>query len=145
MNSVVCRTVFLGCLMFSLNACAEPQSPTSTALSQVSLGGQPLKLVDAQGKCAILKPDNTQVSMNLAWPCQFSQGRDGLSRVEMFKSVPVALVVHNQADSASSTDCLQTAQAIRLRQGVLETSSVNQAAMCTPDHDQKMFTAMFRW
>lgn len=145
MNSAVCRTMFLSCLIFSLNACAESQSPASTALSQVSLGGQALKLVDAQGKCAILKPDNTQVSMNLAWPCQFSQSRDGLPRTEMFKSVPVALVVHNQADSASSTDCLQTAQAIRLRQGVLETSSVNQGAMCTPDHDQKMFTAMFRW
>ena len=145
MNSVVCKTVFLSCLIFSLNACAESQSPASAALSQVNLGGQALKLVDAKGKCAVLKPDNTQLPMDLAWPCQFSQDRNGLSRTEIFKSVPVALVVHNEADPASSTDCLQTAQAIRLRQGTLETSSVNQGAMCTADHDQKMFTAMFRW
>jgi hypothetical protein len=145
MRNVVCKTVFMGCLIFSLGACAEAQSPASTALSQVSLGGQVLKLVDAGGKCAVLKPDSSQVLMNLAWPCQFSQDRNGLPRIEKFKSVPVALVVHNQADSASSTDCLQTAQALRLRQGTLETSSVNQGAMCTADHDQKMFTAMFRW
>lgn len=109
------------------------------------MNSQALKLIDAQGQCAVLKPDNTQLALGMEWPCQFSQNRKGLPRVEMFNSVPIVVVLHNEPASLPNISCLQTTQAVRLRDGALETSSVSQHAMCSTGHDQKMFVGMFHW
>lgn len=108
------------------------------------MNGQPLKLIDAEGRCAILKQDNTYLATELAWPCQFSQDRKGLAHVEMFNSVPIVVVLHNAREPAPSTECWQTSQAIRLRNGVFEISA-NGSGMCSTGHDQKVFTGLFRW
>lgn len=148
MSRVIVRTVLVGLLSFSLNACAESKSPASAVTGdspQVSLGGQHLTLINVEGKCTLLKPDGARLATELAWPCQFSQDRGGQARVETFKSSPIVLLTHDERAAESSIDCEQTAQAVRLRSGVLETSSVNRAGMCTRGHDQKLFTAMFNW
>lgn len=144
-NTLRKTTAFTG-LLFSLNVCAESQIPPPAVVrNEVNMGGQALKLIDAAGRCAILKPDNTHLATELAWPCQFSQDRKGLARVEMFNSVPIVVALHNAPTSAPNISCLQTTQAIRLRDGALETSSLNRHAMCSTGHDQKMFVGMFRW
>jgi hypothetical protein len=148
MSRVIVRTVLLGLLSFSLNACAESKSSTSVVTgdsAQVSLGGQNLTLINVEGKCTLLKPDGARLATDLAWPCQFSQDRNGQARVETFESSPIVLLTHDERGTESSIDCQQTAQALRLRNGVFETSSVNRAGMCTRGHDQKLFTAMFDW
>jgi hypothetical protein len=140
--SAAIKTAAVGCLLFSLNACADSQ----TMAIQANLGGQSLKLIDAQGQCAVLKPDNTQLALGMEWPCQFSPDRKGQVRVEVFKSVPIVLVEHTDPEKTPGAGCLTKSQAIRLRSGVLETSSVNQSAMCGRGvQDQKMFVGMFRW
>ncbi|RRV03884.1 hypothetical protein EGJ27_23595 [Pseudomonas sp. v388] len=148
MSRVIVRTVLLGLLSFSLNACAESGSSTSATTGdspQVSLGGQNLSLINVEGKCSVLKPNGARLATKLPWPCQFSQDRNGRARVETFKSTPIVLLTHDERAAESGFDCVQTAQALRLRNGVLEISSVNQAGMCSRGHDQKLFTAMFDW
>jgi hypothetical protein len=139
------RALLLGVLLFSVHACATPlPSQPLDGLTEVTLGGHLLKLVDAQGQCALLKQDGSTQKTDVAWPCRFSPNRAGESRVEMFQSVPIVLVEHCHPSSEVAAAQRQS-QAVRLRDGRYETSAVNTSRCGTGVQDQKMFTGLFRW
>jgi hypothetical protein len=136
------RILLLTSLLFSACACASPKSPqTSDELTEVTIAGQSLKLVDAQGQCALLKANGSTQKTDIAWPCRFSPNRAGESRIEVFQSIPIVLLEH--CDQVARGQ--RQSQAVRMRDGMYETSSVN-TSMCGKDmQDQKMFIGLFRW
>lgn len=135
--------------LFSLSACAQPQAQapvSSTPLTQATLAGLSLQLVEHQGQCVLRKPDSSDLKLEMSWPCQFTPDKQGKVQTEMHNSVPIVLVEHSQHNPAPATDCVKTSQAVRLRDNMLETSRVNRSAMCDiGQQDQKMFTGLFRW
>lgn len=141
-------TLLMG-VLFSLSACAQPQEQvpaSSTPLTQATLAGQPLQLVEHEGQCVLRKPDNSDLKLEMNWPCQFTPDKQGKVQTEVHNSVPIVLVEHSQPNPAPDTDCVKTSQAVRLRDNTLETSRVNRSAMChIGQQDQKMFTGLFRW
>lgn len=140
MTELCSRALLVGALLLSAYACATPPPPNE--LTAVTLGGQLLQLVDVQGQCALLREDgNTQLT-DVAWPCRFSPNHAGEPRIEVFQSVPIVLVEHCQPSPEIATGRRQS-QAVRLRDGLYETSTVNTSRCGSGVQDRKMFTGLF--
>jgi hypothetical protein len=134
------RGLFAGLLPLALSACvnAEP-------LTEVSLDGQPARLVQRDGECTLVHAAQ-HLPLGLKWPCSLSPDRAGRARVEQFNGVPILLVTHIQPHPTLQGECLKTSRAVRLTQPGLEPSAPLSSASCdTGVEDQKMFTGMFRW
>lgn len=136
-------------LATSLSACAGEKTGTSASpltLTEAVFVGQPLSLINDQGQCTLVKPDQTHMTLDMEWPCQFSLDRAQQLRVEMFREVPVFMVERSEHLPAPSRDCLTTLQAVRQIKGALEASEANRIASCGPGQwDQKMYVAFFSW
>ncbi|RON18735.1 hypothetical protein [Pseudomonas frederiksbergensis] len=139
----------LAASLISLSACAGQEAPAPAAPAtptQAVFVGQPLSLINDQGRCTLVKPDKTHLTLDMEWPCQFSLGQDRQLRVETFRQVPIFMVERSEPMPAPSRDCLTKLQAVRQIKGTLEISGVNQFASCGPGQwDQKMYVAFFRW
>ncbi|MDR6960241.1 hypothetical protein J2W43_004241 [Pseudomonas brassicacearum] len=142
--------IWMGCLLTSLTACAQQQSPSvtpsSTAEQVVTMGGQTLMLENDQARCVLRKPDQTLMPLDLAWPCQFTVDRQGNPHVETFGKVPIVIVVHVAADPHDSQACRSEYRAIRQINGQLEPSVIARNASCMRGTgDQKNYTGLFTW
>jgi hypothetical protein len=139
----------LAASLVSLSACAgqQAQTPTApTASTQAVFVGQPLSLINNQGQCTLVRPDNTHLTLGMEWPCQFSLDKHQQLRVETFNQIPIFMVERSEHMPAPSRDCLTKLQAVRQVKGALEVSDVNQFASCGPGQwDQKMYVGFFRW
>lgn len=147
-NFLSSATLIAGAL-FSLSACAQSNGQAnapSQALTQATLGHQSVHLLEVDGQCVLANPDNARLKMGMEWPCQFTPDKQGKAQTEVFNTVPIVLIEHVQANPAPDIECIKQSQAVRLRNGVLEMSRVNQSAMChIGQQDQKMFVGLFQW
>lgn len=126
----------------SLSACAEhAQMPTTQAV----FVGQQLSLIDDQGQCTLVKPDQSRMKLDMEWPCSFSLNKQRQLRVETFNNIPIFSVWRSEHMPAPSRDCLSKMQAIRQIPGGLEAGAVNTFASCGTGGDQKMYVAPFTW
>ena len=144
------RRFLLATLMAtSVSACAAQEtetSPSSLTLTEAVFVGQPLRLINEQGQCTLVTPDQTRMTLDMQWPCQFSLDRARQLRVEMFREVPIFVVEHSERLPAPSRDCLTTLQAVRQIKDTLEASEASRIASCGPGQwDQKMYVAFFTW
>lgn len=149
MSNAVSSAVLIAGVLFSLSACAQPAGPTyapSKPLTQAKLGNQSVHLIEADGQCVLVKPDNSQLKMGMEWPCQFTPDKQGKAQTQVFKTVPIVLVEHSRVNSVPDVECIKKSQAVRSRDGTLEISRVNTSAMChIGQQDQKMFSGLFQW
>lgn len=147
-NAFTSTAMIVGALL-SLSACAQTDGQThvqSKPLTQATLGNQSVHLLEVEGQCVLVKADNSQLQMGMEWPCQFTPDKQGNVQTEVFKTVPIVLVEHSQANPAPDIECIKKSQAVRLRDGKLEISRLNKSAMChIGQQDQKMFVGLFRW
>lgn len=135
-------TLCLTMNLISLSACAEhAENPATEAV----FVGQQLKLIDEQGQCTLVKPDQNHIKLDMAWPCSFSLDRQQKLRVETFNDIPIFAVWHSEHMPAPGSDCLSKMQAIRQSQGLFEAAPVSTFASCGSGGDQKMYVAPFTW
>ncbi|WP_447795360.1 MULTISPECIES: hypothetical protein [Pseudomonas] len=116
-----------------------------TPITQTVFVGQQLRLVDDQGQCTLVKPDQSRMKLDMEWPCSFSPNKQQQLRVETFNDIPIFSVWRSEHMPAPSRDCLSKMQAIRQIQGGLETGAVNTYASCGSGGDQKMYVGPFTW
>lgn len=139
--------VFAGCVLSSLSACASQTSPSTTEPSKdsVVLASHTLILENHQQRCALRKPDQSLLQLEIPWPCKFSPDRKGLPRVEAFNGNELIIIVyHSQAEPEPSRRCKSQYQAVRQIQGRLEISEVAQSGFCMNGViDQKNFVGLF--
>lgn len=149
MIKLAARTALFASLLLSLYACAGQNTPDTTGtpvLNQVTLDGQTLTLENQQGRCALRKPDQTSLILEMEWPCQFSLNREGRPRVELFNAVEIIIVKHTDAEPAPSRECRSQYQAVRQLKGQLQASVVSRNASCMRGPvDQKNFVGLFQW
>ncbi|WP_434675571.1 hypothetical protein [Pseudomonas sp. D3-10] len=124
-----------------LSACAEH---TETTATRAVFAGQALSLIDDQGQCALLKPDQGRMQLDMEWPCSFMLDKQQL-RVEKFNEVPIFAVWRSEHMPAPSRDCITKMQAIRQMPQGFEAAPVSIYAFCGPGADQKMYVAPFTW
>lgn len=141
---------FVGCLLSSLSACAEPQdqiaTPSVAAAQIVSINGQLLTLENNQQRCVLRKPDQSILPLDMPWPCQFTVDQQGKSHVETFSNVPIVIVIHTAADPENSDRCRSEYRAIRQINGQLEPSIIARGGSCmVGTGDQKNYTGLFIW
>lgn len=135
-----------GGLLLSLNACAEQTDSPAEQTAQVDLAGQILTLENHDQRCALRKPDQSVLTLDMPWPCHLSVDRKGLPRVESFNNALIIIVQHFEPEPAPSTECRSEYQAIRQIEGRLEASIVAGGGRCLAGAlDQKNFVALFTW
>lgn len=142
-------SLLAGCMLCSLYACAQtPTAPAPAAAQpvQVSLAGQTYALKQEPQGCALLKPDQSVLPLDMPWPCQFSVGNEGNAHVETYRNVPIVIVLHVTPVAGSSLECRSEYRAVRLIDGQPEASVIARSASCLRGAgDQKDYTAMFDW
>jgi len=110
------------------------------------MDGQQLTLVNDQQRCALRKPDQTLLPLDIPWPCQFTVDRQGKSHVETFGKVPIVIVIHLTTAADDSPECRSEYRAIRQINGTLEPSIIARTASCMAGTgDQKNYTGLFTW
>lgn len=136
----------LATLLVSLSACAEHATSPSLGLIQAELAGQSVRLADVQGRCTLTLSDAAPQTLDMPWPCRFSETPEQQLRVEYFRQTPIIMVERSEPQPAPSKSCLTDLQALRLHQGQLQAAPVSRIAACGPSQwDQKAFVGMFDW
>lgn len=135
-------TLCLAINLVSLSACAEH---VGTPTTQAVFIDQPLKLIDDQGQCTLVKPDQSRMKLDMEWPCGFSLNKEQKLRVETFNNIPIFAVWRSEHMPAPSLDCLSKMQAIRQMPEGFEAGPVSTFAACGSGADQKMYVAPFTW
>jgi hypothetical protein len=135
-------TCFLAISSISLNAWAEHAEPTVT---QAVFVGQQLRLLDDQGQCTLVRPDQVRMKLGMEWPCSFSLDKAQKLRVETFNDIPIFAVWRSEHMPAPSRDCLSKMQAVRQINGAFEAGAVSNYASCGSGGDQKMYVGPFTW
>ncbi|AQZ35764.1 hypothetical protein JWV26_10355 [Ectopseudomonas toyotomiensis] len=145
MRTLLCNTLLASALV-SLSACAEQGVRPSVGITQAEFAGQAVQLSDAQGRCALTLADAAPLTLDMQWPCRFSETPQQQLRVEYFRQTPIIMVERSEPQPAPSRSCLTDLQALRLHQGRLEAAPVSRIAACGPSQwDQKAFVGMFDW
>ena len=135
-------------VLLSLNACAEQAEQIDATQSnpEVVVGGQRLTLESHAQRCALRKPDQSLLTLDMPWPCHLSIDRNGQPRVESFNNAQIIIVQHFAPEPAPSQECRSQYQAIRHIEGRLEASMVANGGHCLLGAmDQKNFVALFTW
>lgn len=135
-------TCCLAISSISLDARATHAEPIAT---QTVFVGQQLQLIDDQGQCTLVKPDQTRMKLGMEWPCSFSLDKAQKLRVETFNDIPIFAVWRSEHMPAPSRDCLSNMQAIRQINGAFEAGGVSRYASCGTGGDQKMYVGPFSW
>ncbi|AMB84274.1 hypothetical protein AWM79_02735 [Pseudomonas agarici] len=128
--------------LISLSAFAEH---ATTPTTQAIFVGQPLQLVDDQGQCTLVRPDQSRMKLDMEWPCSFSLNNQQKLRIETFDNIPIFSVWRSEHMPAPSHHCLSKMQAVRQIKGILEAGVVSTFASCGPGTDQKMYITPFVW
>ncbi|MFV9654101.1 hypothetical protein ACNFCK_04205 [Pseudomonas sp. NY15366] len=145
MRTLLCNTLLASALV-SLSACAEQDVRPSVGITQAEFAGQAVQLSDVQGRCALTLADAAPLTLDMQWPCRFSETPQQQLRVEYFRQTPIIMVERSEPQPAPSRSCLTDLQALRLHQGLLEAAPVSRIAACGPSQwDQKAFVGMFDW
>lgn len=113
---------------------------------QATLQGQAYRLENNQQRCALRKPDQSVLMLDIPWPCHFSIGEPGKAHIETFQNAPIVKALHVQTLPDSPRECRSQYQAIRLYKGQLEASVAGRYASCMRGKgDQKAYTGVFVW
>ncbi|CAH0274694.1 hypothetical protein E3Z27_27800 [Pseudomonas mediterranea] len=142
------QSLLASCMIVSLYACAEtvPADANRASNNQVDLGGQVLTLENHNQRCALRKPDQSVLTLDMTWPCHLSVDRQDKPRVESFNNAKIIIVQHFETEPAPSQECRSQYQAVRLIAGRLEASMLAEGGRCTQGAvDQKNFVALFTW
>lgn len=135
-----------GTLLLSLCACAEQKTPTAVGLTKADFAGQSVRLSDDQGRCTLSRTGNPTLTLDMKWPCRFSEDQQQKLRVENFRQAQIIMVERSDRLPAPSQDCETDLQAVRLYKGKLEASPVSRVTACGPGYwDQKVMTWQFDW
>lgn len=122
------------------------QVADSSLPMHATLLGQPYVLENQQQRCALRKPDQSILPLDIPSPCHFSIGKNGQAHVETFQNVPIIIVLHVAPVVGSKLECRSQYKAVRLIKGQLEPSVLAHNASCLRGvGDQKNYTAMFDW
>ncbi|MGG2398353.1 hypothetical protein ACJRW5_15580 [Pseudomonas sp. SH1-B] len=140
------RALLLLTALLSLGACAGQDAGPVTGITQAEFAGQPVSLSENQGRCTLSYGDEAPLTLDMAWPCRFSENQQQALRVETFRDTPIIMVERSEPLPAPSKSCLTDLQAVRLHQGMLQAAPVSRIAACGPAlWDQKAFVGMFDW
>jgi len=132
--------------LISLNACAEQADPARNGLTKAELGGQQLSLSNEQGRCTLNRAGAASLTLEMQWPCRFSEDLQKNVRVETYRKALIIMVERSDPLPAPSKSCVTDLQPVRLLNGKLEASPVSRVAACGPSHwDQKAFIWQFDW
>lgn len=113
---------------------------------QVTLSGHNYVLENQQQHCALRKPDQSVLMLDIPWPCHFSIGEPGKAHIETFQNVPIVMALHIKMLPDTPLECRSQYQAIRLYKGQLEASVAGRYASCLRGKgDQKAYTGVFDW
>ncbi|MCQ3001636.1 hypothetical protein NLO98_17940 [Pseudomonas syringae] len=137
----------LSASLLSLTACAaQPSATSSSTLTAAEIAGQPAHLSDGQGRCVLTRKGSAALTLDMQWPCRFSEDRQHKVRVEDFRKALIVMVERSEPMPPPSTDCLTDLQPVRFYKGKLEAAPVSRIAACGPGFwDQKTFTWQFDW
>lgn len=139
-------TPMLAAMLISLNACAGQADAARTGLTQAEVGGQQLSLSNEQGRCTLNQAQRAPLTLQMQWPCRFSEDLQKNARVETYRKALIVMVERSDPLPAPSKNCITDLQSVRLFNGKLEASPVSRIAACGPAHwDQKAFVWQFDW
>ncbi len=139
-------TLMLAGVLISLNACAEQADSARNGLTQAEVGGQLLSLSNEQGRCTLNRAQSAPLTLEMQWPCRFSEDLQKNVRVETYRKALIVMVERSDPLPAPSKNCVTDLQPVRLFNGKLEASPVSRIAACGPAHwDQKAFVWQFDW
>lgn len=142
--SITARVALLAALLPGLTQAG--QAVNADLPLQAVLAGQSYTLENQQQRCALRKPDQSLLILEIPWPCHFSIGEPGQAHVETFQNVPIVMALHVQTLPDTPRECRSQYQAIRLYKGKIEPSVVGRYASCLRGKgDQKAYTGAFDW
>jgi hypothetical protein len=140
------KSLLLALSLFSVTACAAQPPATPTGLTQATFAGQQVNLIDDQGRCTLARTGNAPLTLDMKWPCRFSEDRQQKVRVEHFNQAQIIMVERSEHLPAPSKNCATDLQAIRYFKGKLEVAPVSQIDACGPGPwDQKAYVWQFDW
>lgn len=140
------KSLLFALSLFSLTACAEQQPVAAKGLVQATFAGQQVNLIDDQGRCTLTRPGKPPLTLDMQWPCRFSEDSQQKVRVESFRQAQIIMVERSEPLPAPSKDCATDLQAIRYFKNKLEVAPVSRVAACGPGHwDQKAYVWQFDW
>ncbi|MFD2885113.1 hypothetical protein ACFS4T_34075 [Pseudomonas lini] len=116
-----------------------------TPITQTVFVGQQLRLVDDQGQCTLVKPDQNRMKLDMEWPCSFSLNKQQQLRVETFNDTPIFSVWRSEHMPAPSRDCLSKMQAIRKIQGAWKRERLIRMRPAARAETKKMYVGPFTW
>lgn len=138
--------IWLAACLMTFDAQAAQPERTATGLTQARLADQTISLSNQQGRCTLTHADNVAVTLDMKWPCRFSEDRQKKVRIEDYRKALVVMVERSEPLPAPSQDCATDLQSVRLYKGKLEISPVSRVAGCGPAHwDQKALIWNFDW
>lgn len=110
------------------------------------LAGQSYALESQQHRCALRKPDQSLLMLDIPWPCHFSISEPAKAHIETFQNVPIVMALHIKTLADTPSECRSQYQAIRLYKGKFEPSVAGRYASCMRGKgDQKAYTGVFDW
>lgn len=156
MTSRITLIALLGGALISLNACAaQPQATApvaaisaaqADALTEGVFAERPVRLSDVHGQCALTHGEQPAITLDMQWPCRFSETPQHTVRIEKFGQSPILMVERSEKMAAPDNDCITDRQVVRWFKGKLDIAPVGRIAACGPAQwDQKAFIGMFDW
>ena len=138
--------LLLAPFLISLNAFSAQSTPGAAPLTQTKLGDKPVQLSESKGRCVLTREGNAPVTLEMKWPCRFSEDRQQKVRVEPFREALIIMVERSEPQVPLGMDCKTDLQPVRLYKDKLQAAPVSHIAACGPGFwDQKVYTWLFDW